>query len=360
MKRLTIRTVRNIALGTIIVVTLYILLQSLHLAPKQLETTTRKSLEAISHLTPESLWRSHGSKVMKVTSLFGQDNQLYEGAIRSHEEHNRNHGYDQRVLREKIVSRYWSKPTYLLSTIVEELAKPKELRAEWLMWVGPDVIILNPHVPVEPFLPPEDFSKVNFLGTRDSEGFSAGVFFVRVHEWSVKLLVDVLNAGQSHPEIELATDKSQAAFETVLRSDRFREQVSYQPRLWYNGYQMNTTNFEGVRGDLLVHFHDIGGDKWTAMADTIARTAERKKKWEVPFEETTYEREIADYWDRIRKARRLLGMAQQRTDDNAVYEAVRRLQYATTYEVDDLEKMRGGMIGLQNALRLKGNERIVE
>ncbi|KAK5163465.1 uncharacterized protein LTR77_010647 [Saxophila tyrrhenica] len=360
--KLTLEThqVRNIALGTILVVTFYILLQSLNVGPHQLERTTRQSLQAISHLTPESLWKSHGSKIVKVTSVFGQDNELYEGALRSHKEHNRIHEYDMKVLREKIVSKYWSTPTYLLSLVVEELAKPKELRSEWLMWSGPDVIILNPHVPLESFLPPADFSRTHLLGTHDSKGFNSGVFFLRVHDWSVQMLVEVLYAGNFHPEIERAEDKTQAAFDEVLRSDRFRGQVVYQPRTWYNAYQLNATQFEGHRGDLLVHFHDIGGDKWTAMADTLARTAKAKKKWAVPFEETTYESEISDYWERIRKARQLLSVARSRQEDNAVWEAVRRLSYALTYEVDDKEKMRGGMIAVQNALRLPDSERLVE
>jgi hypothetical protein len=40
-----------------------------------------------------------------------------------------------KVLREKIVNKYLSKPTYLLSLIVAELAKAEESRTEWLMLV---------------------------------------------------------------------------------------------------------------------------------------------------------------------------------------------------------------------------------
>ena len=65
----------------------------------------------------------------------GQDNELYEGALRSHEEQNRLHGYEMKVLREKIMNKHSSTPTYLLSLIVAELAKPEEERMEWLMLV---------------------------------------------------------------------------------------------------------------------------------------------------------------------------------------------------------------------------------
>lgn len=71
---------------------------------------------------------------MKVTGLYGQDNELYEAAIRSHDEHNELHGYGMSVLREKIVNGHWSKPAYLLSLLVQELAKDEEERAEWMMY----------------------------------------------------------------------------------------------------------------------------------------------------------------------------------------------------------------------------------
>ena len=68
-----------------------------------------------------------------MTSLFGQENELYEAAVRSHEEHDRLNGYETKVLEETIVSKYVSKPAWLLSLLVTELAKPIEERTEWLM-----------------------------------------------------------------------------------------------------------------------------------------------------------------------------------------------------------------------------------
>lgn len=70
---------------------------------------------------------------MKVTALFGAQNELYEAAVRTHEEHNALHGYELKVLRERIVGSFWSKPAYLLSLVVSELAKPEAERKEWIM-----------------------------------------------------------------------------------------------------------------------------------------------------------------------------------------------------------------------------------
>ena len=92
------RPVRNFALSAAILVTLYFLLQSFHVGPQQIENTTRQSIQAISNFAPDS-WRSHVPRITKVSSLAGHENELYEAAIQSHEEHNRIHGYDFKVLR---------------------------------------------------------------------------------------------------------------------------------------------------------------------------------------------------------------------------------------------------------------------
>lgn len=44
------------------------------------------------------------------------------------------HGYELKVLRERIVNNFWSKPAYLLSLVVEELAKPEQERTRWIMY----------------------------------------------------------------------------------------------------------------------------------------------------------------------------------------------------------------------------------
>lgn len=88
----------------------------------------------MGQLKPQ-LWHNHGSRVVKATSIVGPDNDLYEGALRSHEEHNRKHTYGMEVLRNIIMNKTWSTPTWLLSLVVAELSKPEDARAEWLMSV---------------------------------------------------------------------------------------------------------------------------------------------------------------------------------------------------------------------------------
>ena len=128
-----IRQVRNIALACALLVTLYFLSHSFNLSSPGIDT--RQSLKVINQFAPTA-WRGPPPRVTKVTAAFGE-NELYEAAIRSHEEHDRVNGYELKILRERIVNSYWSKPAYLLSLIVQELAKPASERTEWIMCVRP-------------------------------------------------------------------------------------------------------------------------------------------------------------------------------------------------------------------------------
>ncbi len=65
--------------------------------------------------------------------LYGARNDLYERAIQSHERHARRHGYPMYVLRRDISQGYWNKPMFIQAIIIQELCKPAEDRAEWVM-----------------------------------------------------------------------------------------------------------------------------------------------------------------------------------------------------------------------------------
>jgi len=42
------------------------------------------------------------------------------------------HGYQMQVLRQRIHASFLAKPAYLMSVLVEELAKPWDERVQWL------------------------------------------------------------------------------------------------------------------------------------------------------------------------------------------------------------------------------------
>ncbi|KAK5134494.1 hypothetical protein LTR08_006411 [Meristemomyces frigidus] len=349
---------RSLVLAAAILLTVFLLSRSFNVGTREIEQTTRQSLHVINKLAPAA-WRGQQSQVTKVTALFGQENELYEAAIRSHDEHDRLHGYGMKVLRERIVNNYWSKPAYLLSLIVEELAKPVEERTGWVMWLGPDIILLNSHIPLEIFLPPAGFEHIHFLGTHDTDGLNTGAFFLRVHEWSARMLVEVLAMPANTPALEHAPDKDKMAMELVLTDTAWRKEVLYQPRTWYNAYQLDVDHFEGKRGDLLVHFHALEGDKWSAMSRYLTQVALRNSTWNVPLGMTTYESEVHEYWDRIRQAEALLDVAELRIADAGVEVAAKRLGYAYHFEADIEQVMHEAMDALKEALGILEGQKVV-
>ena len=89
--------------------------------------------------------KGHIHRITKVSVVYGQPNARYEGAIRSHQRHADRWGYDLQVLRQEIVGGVWDKVSYLLSLVLQELAKPPEERREWLWFVFPlSQILLDP------------------------------------------------------------------------------------------------------------------------------------------------------------------------------------------------------------------------
>lgn len=226
-----------------------------------------------------------------------------------------------------------------------------------IRWLGPDIILLNPHVPLELFLPPDDYDHIHFVGTHDTEGLNSGAFFLRVHEWSVRLLIEVLSMPKNDPSLQHAIGKDQMALEMVLTAPNWRQQVVYQPKTWFNAYQLGVDHFEGKRGDLLVHFHDLEGDKWSAMSAYLAQVSLRNNTWSVPLGMTTYQYEIDEYWDRIRNTERLLNLAERHMDDHRVEEAAKRLGYAFHFEADIEKVMHEEMDLLKVVLGIVEGER---
>lgn len=208
-------------------------------------------------------------------------------------------------------------------------------------------------------MPPEDFKHRNFIGTHDPEGLNGGAFFLRVDDWSVQMLVEVM-APPREAGFNIAEWKDAKALENVLASEQYREAVVYQPRMWFNAYQLDAERFEGKRGDLLVHFHDLEGDKWSAMQQTLAKLSDRKinSTWSVPLRETTYEREVLEYWDRLRKSKKLLELAEKKLGEEQVQKARDKLSWVQDYQCDQEVAMHSAMDEMKSALGITEGEKV--
>lgn len=262
--------------------------------------------EYITDGIPEDQLLGARTRVGKCTILFN-GNEYWERAIRTHEEHDRLHGYRLHVLRNQLLDDVWSKPAYVLSLLLRELSKPESERLEWLFWVDADTVILNPYVPIEIFLPPHqpEFEETYLLYSNDWNGLNNGVFLVRVNQWAVKLFTAIVAYRHYKPHEKLQF-RDQSAMENVMKEPLFVNNVVQAPQRWFNAYQGEHNDtlapFQIRRGDLLVHFAGVP-NREQRMGYWLDRAEEHLDDWEVPVKSTSYPQERKDFWDELSRGR---------------------------------------------------------
>lgn len=155
----------------------------------------------------------------KCTASFGGPSPPYDSAIASHDLHNTLHAYPHYILHEQMLRGLWSKHSYLLTVLGQELSKPESERLKWLLWHDRDTILVNPQIPLNIFVPPEEkgFGHVNLLVTKDRNGLNNGVFMVRVGQWAVKMFASVLSIREYRPDVVLKYTEQSGMEEVIKR-----------------------------------------------------------------------------------------------------------------------------------------------
>ncbi|CAD0112680.1 unnamed protein product [Aureobasidium uvarum] len=248
---------------------------------------------------PESELWGHKTRVGKCTIVFGGST-IYERTVKTHALHDRIHGYPLYVLRQSIMDDVWSKPAYILSLLLRELAKPAEERLEWLLWVDADTIMLNPYVPLEIFLPPSpQFDDVHLLVTNDWNGLNNGVFPVRVNQWAVELFSAIISSRYYKPDQDL-TFRDQSAMDTLLKDKKFAAHTVEAPQRWFNAYQGEHNEtlapYQVRRGDFLVHFAGVI-NRDERILFWLERAEQHLPDWEMEVQHTSYPAEVKDFWN---------------------------------------------------------------
>ena len=123
-------TRRRLLRTCIVVITLFTTMVSFGWIPR-LATTPATLMTTATRLP--SGFSSVTARVVKVSMLYGASNSLYERALVTHRKHAERWGHRFQVLREDITSGFWNKPAFILYSVIEELSKPSDDRAEWLM-----------------------------------------------------------------------------------------------------------------------------------------------------------------------------------------------------------------------------------
>lgn len=264
---------------------------------------------------------------------------LTSRALRTHEMHNRVHGYPMFILRPSVLldqassyhSSYssasdngtndepmnvkqretkqdqnWTKHTYLLSVLLSELAKPKAERLHWLMWVNDASIVLNKQLPLETFLPPEGRDDASFEGVnllvvaRDKNASEHEVMMVRVCEWSVEMLSSVLSVADYYPDMRDVIPRGEdTAVKFVLSDARYEKKWIRVPPVWFNALRgPDNGTVEPVRvskGKFMVDFTAME-DRDEEMREVLENVETEVLEWGPPLDATRYLKEVRDFW----------------------------------------------------------------
>lgn len=228
---------------------------------------------------------------------------MYEKALHTHLQHAKKHGYPMYVARENAAEGMFNKIAYVMNVLLKELFKPAEDRVEWIFYSDADSIIMNQEVPLEIFEPPLDFSHINWMAGKDHNGLNAGVFILRVSQWSLNLLSRVMTYKHYHPT-ERYTFEEQTILARLTEGDEeFVKESIYVPRVWLNAYFYS---LQEVRPGLLLSHFPHPDYKWHIYEWLHVLESDEDENFEpvynVPLSQTVYPREIDDFWNAKRRA----------------------------------------------------------
>lgn len=219
-----------------------------------------------------------------------------------------------------------------------------------------DSAVVNPALPLSIFLPPENRSEIHLLASKDQAGFNAGMFFIKVHEWSLKILAQAMTYEWHKPDIDLSF-LEQTSLYYEFNNTANREHVLYQPRPWFNTYEWHHA-YEGEKGDMLVHFPGLEDDRWNHMRTWLdILEGPGQAEWELPLEETRYPAEISEFWDTLNTAEQTKNKAQEQIEKSGY--ATPELAAATSHleavlwsETDQVEVMKAATAEVVEQLKM--------
>lgn len=207
------------------------------------------------------------------------------------------------------------------------------------------------------------------MATKNIDGFNAGLFFMRVHEWSVEILSDAYSLRRLRPEIDISGCPEQNSMRYILSQETNKKHVLYQPQSWYNGAKgAARAETEVNEGDMLVHFmgthHDTGGEgEKEVMGPWYTEIEQHPDKWQLALEETRYPGEIKAFWKTYKEAKEMLNTVYVRPNtssgpDQDVKHAMDALKWAIEEEAYDAEKMKKCMEDMAHVLRAAENPQV--
>ena len=132
---------------------------------------------------------------------------------------------------------------------------------------------------------------------------------------------------------------------------RFREAVVFQPMHWYNEFQLQKSMLKDRPnvhpGDMLIHCAGLMEQKAEFMEPWLDRAEVRADRWTVPLENTTYLRDVKEFWNTYSEAKDMIDRGKQNLSlmlrdtelRKAVVKALDNLQNMVWEAAGDVEGM---------------------
>jgi len=205
-----------------------------------------KYLHITYHCVKDKEFKKERISVVMFSNII-KVNSIYENAISAFYQYSNIHGYDfqfnhYRYDTERQV--FFMKLNSVLEKIIIGL---KEKKYDWVFWVDSDVVLCNPNIKLESFLPDDNMSNIHLIASDDINGLNAGVFLIRVHPWSLNFIMRAMSYSYYVRDKGLKY-ADQSSMNNVLVGDEELDHYIIVPQNWFNSYiGLNKS------GDFLLH-----------------------------------------------------------------------------------------------------------
>jgi len=118
---------------------------------------------------------------------------------------------------------------------------------DWIFWVDSDIMIANPNIKLENFIPEDE--RIHFIAAADRHGLNAGVFLIKVHPWSLNFMMRSLAYKYYHKGKHLEYEDQTSMNNILVLDENERNHYVIVPQSWFNTFPDKRHG-----GELLLHF----------------------------------------------------------------------------------------------------------
>ncbi len=149
---------------------------------------------------------------------------------------------------------------------------------------------MNPNIKLETFLPNEKMDKIHFIAARDFNGLNCGVFFIRVHPWSLNFLMRATSYFYYNQDKQLKFAEQSSINNVLTSSNDANEHYIIVPKNWFNSYIDDK-----LKGDFLVHL--AGQPEKSDKARDVRNLIKNETEWHTAMNSRNLRKKVLEYYD---------------------------------------------------------------